>query len=164
MDTTLQVLILEDEASDAELAIHELRATGLDFVWRRVSTRNEFLEAMRTFRPDIVLSDYKLPRFDGLAALRIVLEIAPATPLILLTGSTNEETAVECMKAGATDYVLKDRLGRLGQAVRSALERRSAVEARLRAEAGLLEAETRARRRAEELEAVLDAVPAAVRA
>lgn len=80
------------------------------------------MAALEAFRPDIIISDYKMPRFDGMSALRMAQEKTPETPFIIATGSTNEDTAVECIKAGAWDYVIKEHIKRLGQAVLNALE------------------------------------------
>jgi PAS domain S-box-containing protein len=131
----LRILHVEDVPADAELAMRELRKAAFDFEARRVETREAFLAALADFRPDLILSDYRLPEFDGMQALLLAREHAPDVPVVITTGSVNEETAVACMKAGAADYVLKEHLGRLGTAVRSALERR-----RLRVERELAEA------------------------
>ncbi len=118
----LRIVFVEDVPADAELAAAELRRAGLSFESLRVETQEQFIAALREYRPALVLSDYTLPGFNGMEALALTLEGAPETPFILLTGSTNEETAVACMKAGAWDYVLKDRMSRLPLAVRGALD------------------------------------------
>ena len=118
----LRIVFVEDVPADAELAAAELRRAGLSFESLRVETQAQFIAALREYRPALVLSDYTLPGFNGMEALALTLEGAPETPFILLTGSTNEETAVACIKAGAWDYVLKDRLSRLPLAVRGALD------------------------------------------
>jgi PAS domain S-box-containing protein len=107
-----------------ELAIRELRKSNLNFTFKRAETREEFLEFLEKFDPDIVISDYMMPQFDGKEALQIVLEKYPSLPFILFTGSINEEVAVECMKAGASDYIIKDHLTRLPFAVKETLERK----------------------------------------
>src|SRR5438093_12461114 len=94
------------------------------FVSCRVDNREAFLAALREFAPDIVLSDYSLPRFNGMEALLLARQQAPTTPMISVTGSINEETAVNCMRAGAADYVLKEHVGRVGTAIRLALEKK----------------------------------------
>ncbi len=124
MDVTVRILLLEDVWADAELVKGELRKAGLQFTARRVTTQPEFERALREFRPDLIIADHNLPQFNGAAALAIARQMALAAPFILLTGSLDEETAVEYMKAGATDYILKDRLARLGPAVRAALDRK----------------------------------------
>lgn len=134
MPAAIRVLIVEDVPADAELVEHELRRAGLDVDLRRVEEEGPFRSALDEFRPDVVLSDFSLPRFDGLAAVRVTLERHPEIPVIIVTGSINEETAVRCLKAGAVDYLLKEHLGRLPSAVRTALERRQLVRARAAAE------------------------------
>ncbi len=130
----LRILILEDVPSDAALEQRELRRAGLEFVARCVETEPELLAALADFKPDIVLSDYSLPSFNGMAALRLVQQRSPTTPVIIVTGTLDEETAAECIKAGAADYVLKERLARLPVAVRSALERSRLEQDKRRAE------------------------------
>jgi len=132
----LKVLILEDLPSDAMLEEREARKTLGECRFLVVETRQDFLDALAGFEPDIILSDYSLPQFDGLSALMLAREHAPETPFIVVTGSINEETAVECMKAGAWDYVLKESILRLGPALQGALERkRDRLERRLAEEA-----------------------------
>ncbi|MCM3877264.1 MAG: response regulator [Thermoanaerobaculia bacterium] len=130
----LRILHVEDVPADAELAERELRRAGFELDIRRVETREAFLAALLDFSPDLILSDYRLPEFDGMTALLLAKERAPDVPVIITTGSVNEETAVACMKAGAVDYVLKEQLGRLGTAVRSALEAQRLRDERSQAE------------------------------
>jgi PAS domain S-box-containing protein len=131
-DTTaterLRILLVEDNPADAELVERELRHEGVAFESRLVDEEDAFLAALEEQVPDIVLSDYSMPRFDGLRALELLRQRRPETPLIFVTGSLNEETAVRCLKAGAVDYVMKEHLGRLGPALRSALDRRRQEE------------------------------------
>ena len=117
----LRVLVVEDRTEDAELAIRELRRAALNCETRRVDNADAFRRALGEFRPDIVLADYTVPGFGGMAALEILKTEAPAIPLIIVTGSLDEETAAECIKAGAADYVLKTNLLRLGPAISGAL-------------------------------------------
>ena len=124
MGTQMRILILEDAPADAELLERELDREGMAFVSCRVDNREAFLAALREFAPDIVLSDYSLPRFNGMEALLLARQQAPTTPMIIVTGSINEETAVNCMRAGAADYVLKEHVGRVGTAIRLALEKK----------------------------------------
>ena len=118
----LKILFAEDLPSDAELAVIELRKDGLKFDHLRVDTQREFNSALSEFHPDIVISDYIMPSFNGLQALKDCREFDPLMPFILFTGSTNEEIAVKCMKAGANDYVIKEHMTRLPFAVKDALE------------------------------------------
>lgn len=122
MDKELRILIIEDVPGDAELEEHELRKAGLVFTSKIVATREAFLKALEEFFPDLILSDYDLPSFDGLAALRIAKEKCPDVPFILVTGKLGEEFAIEKLKEGAMDYVLKGNLKRLGPSVKRALE------------------------------------------
>jgi CheY-like chemotaxis protein len=96
----LRILLLEDVLMDAELVEYELERARIPFVARRVDTREGFLRALEEFEPDLILSDFTLPRFDGMAALALARERAPSVPFLIVTGSVNEETAVGCMKAG----------------------------------------------------------------
>ena len=120
MPTPLHALILEDSPADAELLLHELRRAGFEPHGQRVATEPDFLAGL-TPPPDIILADYTLPQFDALRALRCVQERAQDVPLIVVTGALSDEAAVACLKQGAADYLLKDRLGRLGEAVRHTL-------------------------------------------
>jgi DNA-binding NtrC family response regulator len=117
----IRVLIVEDLPTDAELEEREIRFVLPASEFLRVELREDFLTALESFRPDIILSDYKLPHFDGMTALKLALERTPEIPFILITGSMNEETAVECMKAGAWDYIIKEHVKRLGPAVLNVL-------------------------------------------
>lgn len=137
MDKELRILILEDVPTDAELMERELRKGEILFSSKLVETREDFLKELKEFEPDIILSDYKLPHFDGMAALSLTKEFAPTIPLIIVTGSMNEETAVECMKAGAADYVIKDHLARIVPAVEGALENKRVREGKARLEEAL---------------------------
>jgi PAS domain S-box-containing protein len=119
----VKLLVLEDTESDAELEIREVRNAGIGVVPKRVATKKEFIEALEDFKPDIVLLDHNLnlPDFDGRAAAEIIRRESPDLPAILVTGALGDEAAVDLIKLGVTDYVLKDRPARLGPAVRSAL-------------------------------------------
>lgn len=122
MSKELRILILEDVPTDAELNEHELRKAEIAFSSRRVDTREDFIQRLDEFAPDIILADYKLPAFDGLSALEIAKEKSPDVPFIFVTGAMGEELAVETFKRGAIDYVLKDKLFKLAPAVKRALQ------------------------------------------
>jgi PAS domain S-box-containing protein len=128
---------LEDVPMDAELVEYELERARIPFAARRVDTRESFLREIDEFEPDLILSDYTRPRFDGMAALALARERAPSVPFLIVTGSVNEETAVGCMKAGATDYLLKSNLARIGPAIEEALARVRARNEKARAEEAL---------------------------
>ena len=123
MPTPLNLLIIEDSADDAELLLRELRRAGFDPKWQRVETEPEFRAGLKQ-APDVILSDYSLPQFDGLRAAQITQEDEQDIPFILISGTVGEDAAVEAMKRGATDYLLKDRVARLGSAVSRALEQK----------------------------------------
>jgi len=137
----IRILIAEDVPADAELMERELRSADMAFTSRLVETRDAFLQQIEDFSPDIVLSDYSMPRFTGLEALELVKELFPSIPFIIVTGSINEETAVECMKNGAADYVIKENIRRLGAAINGALEKKELREEKERAEKALKESE-----------------------
>jgi len=130
----LRILLLEDNAPHAELVEHFLRNGGVKFQLTRVETRDAYVEQLELHPPDMILSDYALPSFDGYAALAIAKEKAPAIPFIFVTGTMGEEVAIETLKNGATDYVLKTRLARLGPAVQRALREAAERRERQRAE------------------------------
>ena len=130
----LRILLLEDNAPHAELVEHFLRDSGLKFSVTRVETRDAYVEQLEQHPPDMILSDYALPSFDGYAALAIAKEKVPNIPFIFVTGTMGEEVAIETLKSGATDYVLKTRLARLGPAVQRALRESAERRERQRAE------------------------------
>jgi len=121
MTENLTILFVEDLVTDYELAVYEIRKANPDFISKRVDTRDEYLSALQNYKPDIIISDYIMPEFNGMTALMIKKDIAPTIPFIMLTGSTNEETAVQCMKAGADDYVIKEHIKRLPHSITIAL-------------------------------------------
>ena len=130
----LTILMLEDIPEEAELLERELRKSGLVFTATRVQTRAAFCEALDELAPDLVLADSKLPAFDGRSALQIVRRRDPHLPVIMVTGALGDEAAVELLIAGASDYVLKDRLARLAPAVQRALAEAAGSRARQEAE------------------------------
>jgi PAS domain S-box-containing protein len=144
-EKALRILILEDVPMDAELVEYELERAGIPFVSRLADSRESFLQSLEDFHPDVILSDYTLPRFDGMTALSLARAKSPTIPFLIVTGSVNEETAVGCMKAGATDYLLKSNLARIGPAIEAALEREQARAERIRAEEALAASERRFR-------------------
>lgn len=141
MNKPRRILIAEDVATDVELVKREIgkHITACDY--RVVDEEEEFLAALETFQPDVVITDYFMPRFDGMRVLNLVKERSPDTPVIVITGSINEDTAVACMKAGAVDYVIKEHIKRLGPAVMSALEAKQTRQERREALRDLQESE-----------------------
>ena len=127
MKTKLKILILEDSPDDLDLVERELKRGGIEYTSSVVKKRDEFTKALKEFRPDVILSDHSLPQFNSIEAMEIWKEYQRANnltiPFILVTGSVSEEFAVQSIKAGADDYVLKDRLKRLPTSIQSALEK-----------------------------------------
>ena len=133
----LRILIVEDSRPDAELSLHELRKADLNVQADVVLTVEEFLKQIRSVPYDVVLSDYKLPGWTGLDAFEELKRERKDIPFILITGTLGEEAAVECMKRGITDYILKQNLTRLPRAVTRAVEERKISQERNRAERSL---------------------------
>jgi signal transduction histidine kinase len=113
--------MLEDDSADAELTKFALKKGGLNFSLARVESKEDYIQQLKENPPALILSDYSLPGFNGHDALEIALEKCPETPFIFVTGTMGEEVAIETLKSGATDYVLKTRLSRLMPAVVRAL-------------------------------------------
>ena len=124
---TVRILIVEDVTDDADLILRELRRTLGGCTARRVQTERDLIDALHQFTPDVVLSDHSLPQFTAHDALRVVRSERPGTPVIIVTGSLDEETAAEYIKAGAADYIVKNRLHRLAPAVRRVLALKQAL-------------------------------------
>jgi signal transduction histidine kinase len=144
--SALRVLILEDEPSDAELVQRQLKSAGLDFAAVVVDAKAAFLRELDEFCPDVILSDLSVPGFPGENALEITRDLYPHIPFIVVSGALGDEAAVELIRQGATDYVLKDRPARL-----AAVVRRAVGEAQQRAEQARLEARLRQAQRLEGL-------------
>ena len=155
MERALRILILEDLPSDAELMVYELRQAEIAHSYRRVADREHFVAALAEDWPDLILSDFHLPNFDGLEALALAQATCPDTPFIFVSGAMGEEVAIDALKRGATDYVLKDRLSRLGPAVQRALREAEERRERRQAEAALKESEERYRLLVKNLPAVV---------
>ncbi len=145
MDKQINILILEDNPSDAELMKRELRKAGLEFTAEVAANKDKFVSALDKTTPDIILADYSLPGFDGLTAMNMAKKRFAEVPVIIVSGAIGEEFAVETVKAGATDYVFKARLTRLGAVVRRSLAEVKQLIERKRAEQALRESEERFR-------------------
>jgi two-component system, cell cycle sensor histidine kinase and response regulator CckA len=144
----VRILHLEDDSNDAELILAALEGYGLQVAVEHVTTQEQFTAAVERGEMNLILSDYSLPNFDGIAALHIAREKVPDVPFIIVSGQIGEEAAVDSVRGGATDYVLKQRLSRLGPSVRRALleaeerrKRKEAEEALGRSEAQLRHAQ-----------------------
>ena len=137
MDEKIKVLILEDIPVDAELVEREFKKTLKNYSLLVTDNEKGFIDALKNYKPDLILSDYSLPQFDGMEAIKLTKEISPLIPVIIVTGSINEEIAVECMRAGAVNYVIKENLLRLGPAITQSLEVKALITKRLDAEESL---------------------------
>ena len=144
MPIPLRLLILEDRPVDVELMLHALRQADFVPEWQRVETEADYVACLH---PDltVILADYTLPQFDALRALRLLQERRLDIPFIVVTGSISEEVAVECMKQGAADYVLKDSMRRLGPAVTRAVTDKRLRDEKCQTEAALQDSEARYR-------------------
>jgi diguanylate cyclase (GGDEF)-like protein len=134
-DAPVNLLFVEDSAEDVQLALRALKRDGVEALWRQVDSETTMKVALSEGRPDAILSDFSMPGFDGLEALLLAREIAPHVPFIFLSGTIGEERAIAAIRMGATDYVLKSSMRRLGTAVKRALsetEERNAYEKRIR--------------------------------
>jgi PAS domain S-box-containing protein len=144
MEDKLNILFLEDNLLDVELEVAALEEEGIKCVWERVDGREDFLREIE--KPyDLIISDHSLPNFDGITAVRLLRQLGLDTPLIFVSGTVGEETAIESLKAGATDYVLKDRLSRLGPVARRALREYEEQTALKQTEEALKESEEKTR-------------------
>jgi PAS domain S-box-containing protein len=143
--TELHFLLVEDSPLDVELIQATLRESGMEFNLTQVSTRADFTAALTDQSIDLILSDYSLPDFDGIAALALAQQYCPQVPFIFVSATLGEELAIETLKSGATDYVLKQRLGRLVPAVQRALRESQERQNRVRMEAALQSTEDRYR-------------------
>jgi two-component system cell cycle sensor histidine kinase/response regulator CckA len=142
---TARILFVEDVPADAELVTQALRRSGVAATLLRVDTETALIRAIAEFAPDVIFTDHSLPQLHAGDALRIAEQHAPTTPVIIVTGSLNEETAADYIKAGAADYVLKSNLSRLAPAVLRALDLRRAREEQARAQEELQHSEVRYR-------------------
>jgi DNA-binding NtrC family response regulator len=122
MIDNFKILIVEDDPNDADLLLRELKKNDYVFTSKIVQTRETFEYALETFVPDIILSDYSLPAFDGITAFNIKQEKSPDTPFIIVSGTVGEERSIELIKSGVTDYALKDKLFSLPPKIDRALK------------------------------------------
>lgn len=123
----IRILFVEDLPTDVELARREIKSAGIHFISEVTDSEEGFRDALKSFKPNIVVSDYAMPLFDGMLALKMTRENDPIMPFIMLTGSINETTAVACMKAGANDYVLKEQIKRLPFAIQESLKKSQSI-------------------------------------
>src|SRR5258706_10459360 len=150
MAEPLRILVAEDSETDAELVQRELKRGGLDFQSRRVQTEPDFRRELDEFRPDLVISDFSMPQFNGRTALAIARESRADIPFIFISGTIGENVAVDMMKAGADDYVMKNNLARLVPALKRELREHEVRRGRRLAEEGLRESGSRVWQRIEQ--------------
>jgi response regulator RpfG family c-di-GMP phosphodiesterase len=136
--SSINVIIVEDNPTDAQLIVRRLHNEGFQFEWTRIDDEESYLAALDA-GSDLILSDWSLPDFSGLKALKIAREHELDTPFIIISGSIGEEAAVDALHQGASDYLLNDRPERLGPAIRNALNEKQLRDERKRAEKLLLE-------------------------
>jgi diguanylate cyclase (GGDEF)-like protein len=141
----IRLLLAEDNADDAELELRELKRAGLRVTSKIVDSRLEFTRALGEFDPQVIISDFSMPNFDGMEALRLATELAPDTPFLFVSGTLGEDYAIRALKNGATDYVLKSNLVRLPAAIERAIAGAAQQRARRHAEAGLRRAQVMAK-------------------
>jgi PAS domain S-box-containing protein len=153
MPQTLRVLIAEDNPVDAELMRRQLEQAGFKLDWERVDTLADYVARLHE-RFDLILSDFQMPQFGGLEALEALNQSGLEIPFILVSGTMGEDLAVAAMKSGAADYLLKDRLTRLGPAVKHALDQGRLRRERKRTELALVESERRFRELLENVELI----------
>jgi PAS domain S-box-containing protein len=155
----VQLLLLENEAQDAELALSELRASGFAVDCTLAQNRDQFLAALQNGKFDAILADYRLPSWTGLDALKEVRASGKDIPFLLVTGTLGEEAAVECIKQGVNDYILKEHLRRLPSALKRALQEKSLRDENARAHQALAKSEFLAREQFAELEQIYRTAP-----
>jgi PAS domain S-box-containing protein len=155
MDEVYKVLVVEDIAHDAELIEREIVKVLKSCIFERVWTEEDFVRLLADFQPKMIISDYYMPGFDGLTALKIAREKMPDIPFIIVTGTLNEDIAVECMRSGASDYVIKEYIKRLGPSILNALEKHEVKIEKNNAQAALIESAERHRSLFEDNNAVM---------
>ncbi|MDR3665731.1 MAG: PAS domain S-box protein [Ignavibacteriaceae bacterium] len=128
MEKEIRILTVESSPEDLKLILSQLDKDGIIYSSLNVKTKDDFIKGLADFNPDIILTDFSIPAFEGLTPIDLIEEISPLTPVIIVTGSNDEETAVDCIKKGANDFILKDHIVRLGLAVRRALENKKLIE------------------------------------
>lgn len=141
----LKILVLEDADDDAKLVERALRVGGCDCSLQRVETRADYVRALGAEVPDVIVADYRLPTLDGRVALKLARELAPQVPVIIVTGAMQDDVAVELLRDGAADYILKDRMSRLAPAIGRALDAAEQARQRQQAEQALLASEAKYR-------------------
>jgi PAS domain S-box-containing protein len=122
MEKEIKILTVESSSADLQLILEQLNKDSIVYSYQNVETKDDFIKGLADYNPDIILTDFSMPTFDGFTAIELIKGLSPITPIIIVTSSNNEDTAVECMKKGAEDYILKNNIIRLGLAVKGAME------------------------------------------
>ncbi|MCE1164628.1 MAG: response regulator, partial [Bacteroidetes bacterium] len=141
MNHKIKILLAEDNINDVKLLEKEFRKEKLDYDLFVADNEIDFRKYIENNKPDLILSDYSMPDFDGMSALRIRNEISPLIPFIIVTGSINEDTAVKCIKAGADDYVIKEHISRITSSIKSSLKKHELNLEKEKAQKALIESE-----------------------
>ena len=145
MDEVYRILVVEDISHDAELIEREILKVLKSCIFERVWTKKDFIRLLADFQPNMIISDYYMPGFDGLTALKIARKKMPDIPFIIVTGSLKEDIAVECMRSGASDYVMKEYIKRLGPSIVNTLEQYAIKIEKNNTQAALIESAERHR-------------------
>jgi PAS domain S-box-containing protein len=145
MNNKIKILLAEDNINDVKLLKREFKKENFNYELLTVDNELDFRNAITSYNPDIILSDYSMPVFDGLSALKIRMEMTPLTPFIIVTGSINENTAVDCLKAGADDYVIKEHINRICSSIISALRSHNLNAEKEKVQQALIESEKKYR-------------------
>jgi len=151
MNSKIKILLAEDNINDVHLLQKELKRENIDFEMTIVANETDFRKNIMGWHPDIILSDFSMPVFDGMTALMIKNELSPLTPFIIVTGSLNEDTAVDCIKSGADDYVIKEHINRIGPSIRSSLRKFQLNLEKEKAQKALIQSENKYRNLVENL-------------
>ena len=130
MKENIKILFVEDVPSDGENIRRQIKKDKIEFTEKLVKTRSDYIDAINSFKPDLIISDYSLHHLKGMEALTIRNVIASSVPFIFVTGLINVVEVVECLKAGADDYILKQNLSGLGKAIRSAIKNKELIKAK----------------------------------
>ena len=152
MNDTLKILFLEDTPSDVELMKHELKKAGTNYVSESVETEAGFLSALKNFAPDIVLSDYSLPSFDGMKAFKLFKDQKLMIPFILVTANMSEQLALDCLNEGIDDFILKSSFGRIPKAIKRAIEKKNIEKEKERISIELIESQIQLRKLVNEIQ------------
>src|SRR3989344_736261 len=148
----LKILFLEDTNSDIELMQYELKKAKLNYQAEIVETETDFIFALEKFSPDVILSDYSLPSFDGMKAFRLFKEKKLLIPFILVTSNMSEQLALDCLNEGIDDFILKSSFGRIPKAIKRAIEKKNIEKEKERISIELVESQIQLRKLVNEIQ------------